>query len=97
MIAMRAWLLLAVVGCSGAQRAGSPSELGCTQDPAARSACEAQGSGYVYGSEPDFGCTGNDPGPEGQAEIEKARNARPCACMTSVDYAERQERCANMP
>ncbi len=95
---MRALVLVIVLAsCSGSQRAGSASELGCTQEPAARSACDAKGSGYVYGSEPDLGCGGTDPGPDGQAEIERARNARPCACMTSVDYAERQQRCANTP
>jgi hypothetical protein len=95
LVAMRALLLIVLLGCSGSQRGGpgSPDELGCRQDPAARATCEAQGSGF----EPDFGCTGTDPGPEGRAEIKAAREAHPCACMTRVDYDQRQHDCMIMP
>jgi len=90
--------LVMVAACSGSQKpAGAANEPRCKIDPAARTACEAKGSGYLYGTEPDFGCTGTDVGPEGRAEIEKAEREHPCACMSPADQSAARERCMTMP
>jgi hypothetical protein len=95
--AMRAWLLVVVLGCSGSQHGGrgSPEELGCTQDPAARAACDARGSAAVYGRDPLAGCSGN-PGDELESD-RAALHSTPCQCFERADYDQRQHDCMNMP
>ena len=98
LVVMRMAALAFVVGCSGSQRpAAATNDLGCKQDAVVRTECEGRGSGFVYGMDPLFGCSGTELGPEDQAKTDAAGRAKSCECMTMTDYNARQHRCETMP